>query len=301
MRKRVWLYLPFLLLLAGGGCNTRGSKAREVKKIKEEKSKEVYINTDHLEKLWVSPPELKIPESVLYDAKRNVIYVSNVDGKPSKHDGRGFISLLGPDGKVIEQEWVKGLDAPKGLGIYGDNLYVSDINALVVISIPEKKILTRYTDPKAVFLNDVVVAPDGTVYVSDMGASAIYRLQGDRFEKWVVDKKLDGPNGLFVEKGGLLAGLKDRIVRIDLQTRKISDYILHTGSIDGLEADGRGNYLISDWKGHIYLVNTKGEKVLLLDTTPINMQAADICFVPASSNLLVPTFNNNRVVAYRYK
>ncbi len=299
--KRVWLYLPFVLLLAGGGCNTRGGKAREVKKIKEEKSKEVYINTDHLEKLWVSRPALKIPESVLYDAKRNVIYVSNVDGKPSKHDGRGFISLLGPDGKVIEQKWVKGLDAPKGLGIYGDNLYVSDINALVVISIPEKKILTRHTDPKAVFLNDVAVAPDGTVYVSDMGASAVYRLQGDHFEKWVVDKKLNGPNGLYVEKGSLLAGLKDRIVRIDLQTQKISDYILHTGSIDGLEADGRGNYLISDWKGHIHLVNTKGEKVLLLDTTPINMQAADICFVPASSNLLVPTFNNNRVVAYRYK
>ncbi len=39
----------------------------------------------------------------------------------------------------------------------------------------------------------------------------------------------------------------------------------------------------------------------MLDTTPINMQAADICFVPGSSNLLVPTFNNNRVVAYRYK
>ncbi len=301
IRKKISLLLPAVFLLMTTACNPQGGKAREEKKIKEERSKEVYINPDHLEKLWITRPALRIPESVLYDTQRNVIYVSNIDGKPSKHDGKGFISVLGPDGRVIEQKWVRGLDAPKGLGIFGDRLYVSDINALVEISIPEKKILQRYRDEKAVFLNDVAVAPDGTVYVSDMGASAVYRLRDGHFEKWLTDKKLNGPNGLYVENNDLLAGLKDRIVRIDLQTQKISDYILHTGSIDGLEADGKGNYLISDWQGHVWRVNPKGEKVLLLDTTPINMQAADIDFVPASSNLLVPTFNNNRVVAYKYK
>ena len=283
------------------GCRQTDGRGRQEEKLKEQKSKEVYINRERLEKLWVSRPELKIPESVLYDGERNVIYVSNIDGKPSDADGRGFISLLGPDGKVREREWVRGLDAPKGLGIYGDHLYVSDIRSLVVISIPEKKIIARHTAPEAVFLNDVAVAPDGTVYVSDMGASAIYRLKKGMFVRWLADKKLNGPNGLFVEGDYLLAGLQDRIVRIDLRTKEISDYILHTGSIDGLEADGRGNYLISDWKGHIYRVNTRGEKLLLLDTTPINMQAADIDLVPGSSTLLVPTFGNNRVVAYRVK
>jgi outer membrane protein assembly factor BamB len=230
-----------------------------------------------------------------------VIYVSNIDGKPSAHDGKGFITLLGPDGRVLERQWIKGLDAPKGLGVYGDRLYVSDINILVEISIPDKKIVARHTAPEAVFLNDVAAGPDGTVYVSDMGASAIYRLKGGALEKWVVSKRLSSPNGLFVEKDILLAGLKDRIVSIDLQSREITDLILNTGSIDGLEADGQGNYLISDWKGHVYRVNPRGEKILLLDTTPINMQAADIDFIPGSSTLLVPTFNNNRVVAYRVK
>ena len=297
----MWTILPVFLLVTLTGCGHPGGRNRQEEKLKEQKSKEVYINTDRLDKLWVSAPEMRVPESVLYDAERNVIYVSNIKGKPAGHDGRGFIALLGPDGKVLKREWVKGLDAPKGLGRYGDRLYVSDINSLVVISIPERKIVERYTDEKASFLNDVAVAPDGTVYVSDMGASAIYRLKEGKFGKWLTDKKLNGPNGLFVEGDKLLAGLHDRIVAIDMQSGEISDYILHTGSIDGLEADGRGNYLISDWKGHVHLVNTKGEKVLLLDTTPINMQAADIDFVPGSSTLLVPTFNNNRVVAYRYK
>ena len=297
----MWTILPVFLLVTLTGCGHPGGRNRQEEKLKEQKSKEVYINTDRLDKLWVSAPEMRVPESVLYDAERNVIYVSNIQGKPAGYDGRGFIALLGPDGKVLKREWVKGLDAPKGLGRYGDRLYVSDINSLVVISIPERKIVERYTDEKASFLNDVAVAPDGTVYVSDMGASAIYRLKEGKFGKWLTDKKLNGPNGLFVEGDKLLAGLRDRIVAIDMQSGEISDYILHTGSIDGLEADGRGNYLISDWKGHVHLVNTKGEKVLLLDTTPINMQAADIDFVPGSSTLLVPTFNNNRVVAYRYK
>jgi hypothetical protein len=74
-----------------------------------------------------------------------------------------------------------------------------------------------------------------------MGASAIYRLKEGKFGKWLTDKKLNGPNGLFVEGDKLLAGLRDRIVAIDMQSGEISDYILHTGSIDGLEADGRGN------------------------------------------------------------
>ncbi len=259
-----------------------------------------FINEKKLKKIWVSLPELRVPESVLYDSLRNMIYVSNVNGTPMGKDGNGFISLLDPDGNITEKEWVKGLDAPKGLALFKDKLFVSDRQSLVEISIPEKRIIRRYTDTLSKFLNDVAIDSQGNVYVSDMGGSAIYRLSNGIFMKWVYDKRLQSPNGLFAERNMLLAGLKDRIVSIDMKSRKIDDYILHTGSIDGLESDGHGNYLISDWSGHVHLVRPGGEKVLLLDTTPIHMQAADIDFVIASGMLLVPTFNNNRIVAYRY-
>ena len=284
-----------LVALYTAGCQSPATKKEKAA------ARKAFINEDKLEKIWVTNPVLRTPESVLYDAQRNVIYVSNINGKPSVKDGDGFISRLSPDGKVTDKKWVTGLDAPKGLGIYGDKLYVSDIHSLVVISIPEKKVLKRYTDSLASFLNDVAVDDEGNVYVSDMGASAVYRLHGGIFEKWIRDKRLNGPNGLYVEDDRLLAGLKDRIVSIDLQSREIKDFILHTGSIDGLEADGRGNYLISDWSGHVNLVSPGKKKVLLLNTTAIGMQAADIDFVKSSGMLLVPTFGNNRVVAYRYK
>ncbi len=294
-RGKCFFILAGLIVLYTTGCqNPAAKKEREA-------GKKVYINGDKLEKIWVTQPALLTPESVLYDAQRNMIYVSNINGKPSEKDGNGFISLINSEGKVVEKKWVAGLDAPKGLGIRGDTLYVSDIQSLVEISIPERKILNRYTDSLAVFLNDVAVDPAGNVYVSDMGGSAVYRLHNGVFEKWVRDKRLKGPNGLYIEGGRLLAGLKDRIVSIDLQSGKISDYILHTGSIDGLESDGHGIYVISDWAGHVYLAAPGKKKILLLDTTPIRMQAADIDFVKTSGMLLVPTFGNNRVVAYRYK
>ena len=66
----------------------------------------------------------KAPESVLLDSQRNVLYVSNVAGEANAKDGVGFISKVSPDGKMIEAEWVKGLNAPKGLVMDGDKLYV---------------------------------------------------------------------------------------------------------------------------------------------------------------------------------
>src|SRR5262245_19992516 len=73
----------------------------------------------------------KEPESALFDPQRNVIYVSNVAGDAKAKDGIGFISKVSPDGKLIELEWVKGLNGPKGLVMNGNKLYVSDIDQLV--------------------------------------------------------------------------------------------------------------------------------------------------------------------------
>jgi hypothetical protein len=41
------------------------------------------------------------------------------------------------------------------------------------------------------------------------------------------------------------------------------------------------------------------ERTLLLDTTPVKANAADIEFIISKKLLLVPTFSDNRVVAYK--
>src|SRR5512147_2760812 len=103
-----------------------------------------------LVKLWESAAELKVPESVRFDAKRQVLYVSNIDGQPWEADGKGSIAKVGLDGKVIAAEWVTGLDCPKGLALSADGkwLYAADIGGIVVIDVRKGKIKRKIAIPE---------------------------------------------------------------------------------------------------------------------------------------------------------
>src|SRR5687768_9085738 len=75
------------------------------------------------------------PDSVLLDAKRNVFYVSNIVGEPAGKDGVGYLSKVSPDGKLQTAEWVTGFNAPKGLVMQDDTLFVTDIDRLMAIDV----------------------------------------------------------------------------------------------------------------------------------------------------------------------
>jgi hypothetical protein len=255
--------------------------------------------SDRLTQKWATPAVLKVPESVYYDHDRQIIYVSNVTGSPTDKDGTGFISRITADGNIDKLEWVTGLNAPKGMGITGGLLYVSDINSVVWIDIASGKVTGQLEIPGAQFLNDIATDKQGNVYVSDMNGNAIYLIRDGKVEVVVKSDKITGVNGLYVNEGNLYAGLQDRVVSINLKTKEVKDYILNTGGIDGLVPDGQGNYLISDWLGSVHLINPSKDKALLLNTAPVN--AADIDYIIAKHLLLVPTFSDNRVVAYELK
>lgn len=262
-------------------------------------AQEVFIS-DKLSKKWEAK-DLKVPESVFYDNLNSVIYVSNVTGSPTDKDNTGFISKLSPDGDVISMQWITGLNAPKGIGVIGNLLYVSDIDRVVEIDIKAGKINRTIAIPGSKFLNDIATDAQGNVYVSDSQNSSIHRIKQGKAELFAKSDQLEGINGLYVYEGNLLAGLKDKIVRIDLKTNEIKDFILDTGGIDGLVPDGEGNFLISDWQGNIHMVSQHNKKEKLADTTPAKVNAADIDYVVSKKLLLVPTFSANSVVAYELK
>jgi len=260
---------------------------------------QVFIS-EKLTKKW-EVKDLKVPESVFYDNLNSAIYVSNVTGAAAEKDNSGFISKLSPDGKVLSSNWIIGLNSPLGIGVVGNLLYVSDIDRVAEIDIKLGKINRMIEIPGSVLLNDIATDAQGNVYVSDSRNSSIHMIRQGKAELLMKSDKLDGVNGLYVSEGNLLAGLKDRIVSIDLKTKEIKDYILNTGGVDGLVPDGKGNFLISDWQGNIHLVGTGMEKEKLVDTTPAKVNAADIDYVVSRKLLLVPTFNANSVVAYEMK
>ena len=70
------------------------------------------------------------------------------------------------------------------------------------------------------------------------------------------------------------------------------------GGIDGVESNGKGAWIISDWSGKISWVSPNGSVLTLLDTRDEKINAADIEYVVELGLLLVPTFFDNRVMAY---
>jgi sugar lactone lactonase YvrE len=249
---------------------------------------------------WETPQTLLTPESVCYDPATGVLYVANINGKPTEKDGNGFISVLSIDGKITELRWVTGLNAPKGMGIFNGKLYVTDIDRVAVINIKSKTIEKFYEFPEAKFLNDIAIDIYGTVYISDMMSTRIYRISEDKAEVWLDNKVLTSPNGLFVENDELIVGC-EKIVLANIKNKKILTWLEDTGGIDGLEAVGDGRYIFSDWSGSVYLVGSDKKIEKILDTTPAGINAADIEFIPEMQLLLVPTFGDNRIVAYELK
>jgi len=252
-----------------------------------------------LKKVWATEKKLATPESVIYSKKEDVLFVSNINGAPTEKDGNGFISKISTEGKVISLKWASGLHAPKGMGIYKNKLYVTDIDQLVEIDIKNGKILKTYKGKKARFLNDVAIGKDGTVYVSDMKNNTIYYLKEGKFDIWLMVGNLFQPNGLLIEGNNLLVGCMNYVVSVDLLTKHVRTFITETGSIDGLVKNGEDQYIISDWSGNVHAINKTSPKLKILSTESDNVNAADIEYIKSKKLLIVPTFFDNRIMAYK--
>lgn len=248
------------------------------------------------------------PESVLWDGGKQVIYVSNVNGNPPDKDGNGYISKLNAAGKVVVEKWAVGLDAPKGMALSKGRLYVADIDRMVVIDTATGKVTKTYAAPGAKFLNDVAVDDAGAVYVSDMVDNAIWRLSGGKFDKWLADPQLENPNGLRAEPGRLLVAAWGPMTGQGFATAKpgalkaisadgmIRDLSQGFGTLDGLEPDGKGGYLVSDWmNGGVFSVSRQGKVAKLLR---LGQGSADIGTIPEQKLLLVPMMMDGKVAAY---
>src|SRR3982751_1245838 len=192
---------------------------------------------DHkLTKVWEAEAALKVPESVRFDAKRQVLYVSNIDGEPWSADGKGSIAKLGLDGKVIAAEWVSGLDCPKGLALSDDGkwLYAADAGGIDVIDIEKAKVARKIAIPDGQQLNDLV-NHKGTLYVSDSKGRKVYEVKDGKASVYLDEKVLKGPNGLFVHNGVLYVLDDDSLnqVQKDKSLKKLATGM--PGGADGLE------------------------------------------------------------------
>lgn len=255
-----------------------------------------------LEQAWMTQGFAQ-PESVAPSADGSVLYVSNVAGEPGAKDGMGFISRvsrLRPSGMVMDLEWVKGLHAPKGMAVAGNRLYVSDIDALVSIDTDTGAILSRTQVVGARFLNDVAMAPDGGVLVSDSGGAKIYAVKDGVVSVWLADPQLAAVNGLTPERGRLLvATMQGKVLAVDWATRAITVLGEGIGDGDGISPLGGGHFIVSDWRGRIFHMTPDGAATAILDTRAEQILQND--FVLVGDTLYVANMLPGTVTAWRVK
>jgi sugar lactone lactonase YvrE len=255
-------------------------------------------------KSWETGADFLFPESAVYDAKRGVVYVSNFDVY-GRAGGGQFVSKMTLDGKIVEREAIKGLARPTGMVIAGDRLFVVERNVLVEIDLETGEAAGRHPLPPGGLPNDVAIDSAGNLYVSDSGKSVIYRRAfGGEFEEWLAAPVISQPNGLLVEGGRLLVGCTgdNALKSVDLATKMMTVVArFEPGAIDGIKAGHDGDLFVSHAEGRIYRVSADGKVTRIVDTSGPGQYTADFDYIPEKNLLVVPTYVDNRVVAYRVK
>lgn len=242
---------------------------------------------------------LRTPESVLYheDSKGNFLLVSEIDGDPAVADGNGGIAKVSIEGKMIDQDWVRGLNAPKGLAVHENQLYVADISEIVVIDIKSGKIKQKIAVAGATFLNDVVVDYRGVIYVSDTRTSKVYRITDKKVDIFLND--LEGANGLEIIGSNLVIGAGPSLWLANKQQSLFKMAEGFESNVDGIKMVSLGEFVVSCWEGLLYYVNADGSIEKILDARREKINMADLGFNSASRTLYVANFLKNSVTAYQ--
>jgi len=261
-----------------------------------------------ISKVWETEQVFLTPESVLYDPDREVLYVSSFDMRFAASDElTGYISKVSLDGEIIELKWITGLNAPTGMGIWEGKLYTTERGILTEIDIEVGVVSRRYPIEGSDFLNDLVIGTDGSIYMSDTRPSShldsrIYRFKDGEVEVWLDTDEIYRANGLWIHDGELIVGnTGDGMLKaVDLEHKTVRDIACFgAGVLDGIRVDNQGNLLVSHWEGQVYVVSPAGEIVEVLDTMPEQINSADFEYIREHNLLVIPTFVDNRVMAYR--
>ncbi len=307
-----------LIVMSGTALYTGINSILNNNLVQAQQQEQIKIN-----KVWETLPVLKTPESVIYAPKHDILFVSNIDGKPDQKDQKGFISKVSlSNGSITELNWITGLDAPKGMAIYNNSkLYVSDITDLVEIEIGNGKITNRYNAPGSKFLNDVVVDNQGNIYVSDTGTNTIYKLDinvgnstSSSLQVWLQSPQLNGPNGLHIDNNknklivvslGPLSKPGGGMEVVDIKNKTIGSLgkegiTSPFGGLDGIESDAtETHYYVTDNPiGKVYDVNANGTGYgTLIDLG--KQGSADLAFVLGQNMIIIPIMQDNNLVAYK--
>src|SRR6266487_4290414 len=262
------------------------------------------------------------PESVLHDSTQDIYFVSNINGSPTAKDNNGFISRLRPDGAIENLKFIEGgragvtLNAPKGLAVLGDTLWVADIDMVRAFNARTGALVDSVKLDSAVFLNDVAIAPTGAIYITDTGIrfddvgnvlhpgpDRVFRIGPDR--KVTIAAKGDSlgwPNGITVDPVGkrfiiVSFGPAKSVLAWKPGDKAPKVIAKGAGGFDGVEIAGT-RILVSSWTDSTVSAYETGQEVKVITGVP---SPADIGFDAKRNRVLIPIFTGNRIEIWQLK
>ncbi len=260
---------------------------------------------------------LKTPESVRYDPAQDLWFVSNINGNPSAKDGNGFIVRLQADGRSMDSvPFIEGgrngvtLNAPKGLALVGDTLWVADIDAVRAFNRLTGAPIASIDIKGSAFLNDVVAAPDGSIYITDTGVrfdakgqlshpgpDRLVQVTGRAYTVVATFDGAPGPNGIAYDAAGqrylINAFASPNFFAWKPGMAKPDSIGIGAGAGDGLEIMADGRALYTSWADSSLSVFVNGASTTLIKgfNSP-----ADIGYDTKRNRVAIPLFNDGRVV-----
>jgi sugar lactone lactonase YvrE len=299
-----------LLLLAAAACTPKDSATRD-------ESGAVGDTTAgsapaEAKRVATAASGLNHPEAVRYDPDLNLWFVANVNGNLSEKDRNGYISRLKSDGTVDSLKFIESgkrgvtLNAPKGMAIVGDTLWVADLDAVRAFNKRTGAPLTTVTlTGRAKFLNDIAVGPDG-IYVTDSGLEGekldhkgpdqIFRIANRKATVALTLKNLAAPNGITWDSAGsrfVIAPFgAPTVVTWAPGDSAPAPLVEGKGQFDGIEPLGKERFLITTWADSSLDLLANGQLTRLAGGLP---SPADIGIDRKQGRVAVPLLLENRV------
>ncbi len=263
--------------------------------------------------------KLNAPEAVRYDPELDVWYVASFgegEVSPLGKDNNGSIARYKGDGSPDSVRFIAGgrgravLNAPKGMVIVGDTLWVVDIDAVRGFNRRSGAPVATINVRGAKFLNDVAVGPDGALYLTDSGLGPdpktglghpgpdrIYRIGADRKATVALqDTALAAPNGITWDSAGrsfvVVPFFGQQMVRWAPGDSAVQPLATGKGQHDGVEPIGNGRLLVTSWADSSLNVVEGGRLTRLMGGVP---SAADIGWDAKRRRAGVPLLMEGRV------
>ncbi len=252
---------------------------------------------------------LQMPESAIAHPDGR-IFITEI-GEFGKN-GDGKVTVLNKDGST--KTLIDGLNDPKGMDLFNNQLYIADVDHVVRVTLDGKKtIIAKPADfqDKPIFLNDIEIDGLGNVYVSDSGDDngkhgAIYKITpAGKVIQLINDQSgikrpngllMDGPNKMLVADFGTGKLFQVAFSGVSAKpTAKVSLLNEGFGGADGLVRDADGTLYVSDWaNGKVWQLSEPKATPQLISEG--HQSSADIALSVDGKYLLMPDMKAGKLV-----